>query len=138
MGLLARREHSAVELFHKLRMRGYDEASIQAVIDTLGKEGLQSDNRYTENYIHNRIEKGFGPVRIVQELREKGVDDELISLHLAELGPDWLQLAGQARIKRFGPGLPQDFREQAKQSRFLQQRGFSGEYIGRLFKAGRV
>lgn len=136
--MLARREHSAVELFHKLRMRGYDEASIRTVIEALGKEGLQSDNRYTEIYILNRIEKGYGPVRIVQELREKGVDDELITLHLAERQPDWLQLAGQARIKRFGRKLPQDFREQAKQSRFLQQRGFSGEHISRLFKAGRV
>ena len=119
-------------------MRGYDEASIRTVIEALGKEGLQSDNRYTEIYILNRIEKGYGPVRIVQELREKGVDDELITLHLAERQPDWLQLAGQARIKRFGRKLPQDFREQAKQSRFLQQRGFSGEHISRLFKAGRV
>ena len=136
--MLARREHSASELFHKLRMRGYDEASIRTVVEALGKEGLQSDNRYTESYIHNRIEKGYGPVRIVQELRGKGVGDDLISVHLAGQQPDWLQLAGQARIKRFGRKLPQDFREQAKQSRFLQQRGFSGEHISRLFKAGRV
>lgn len=119
-------------------MRGYEEASIRTVVEALGKEGLQSDNRYTENYIHNRIEKGYGPVRIVQELREKGIDDELISLQIAEQEPDWLQLAGKARIKRFGHKLPQNFREQAKQSRFLQQRGFSGEHIGRLFKAGRM
>ena len=119
-------------------MRGYDEASIRTVVEALGKEGLQSDNRYTESYIHNRIAKGYGPVRIVQELREKGIDGELISLQIAKQEPDWLQLAGQARVKRFGHKLPQDVREQAKQSRFLQQRGFSGEHIGRLFKAGRV
>jgi len=117
-------------------MRGYDEASIRTVVETLGDEGLQSDNRYTEIYIHSRIEKGFGPVRIVQELREKGVDDELVSLQLAEQQPDWLQLARKARIKRFGCKLPQDFKEQAKQSRFLQQRGFRGEHIHRLFNAG--
>jgi regulatory protein len=117
-------------------MRGYGETSIQTVVEALGKEGLQSDSRYTENYIHNRIEKGYGPVRIVHELREKGVDDELIALYLAEQRPDWLQLAGQVRIKRFGRKLPQDFKEQAKQSRFLQQRGFRGEDIYRLFHTG--
>lgn len=136
--MLARREHSAAELFHKLRMRGYDEASIQAVIDALGKEGLQSDVRYTENYIHSRIEKGYGPVRIVQELRQKGINDELIQLHLAEQEPDWLELAGQVRMKRFGRNMPRDLKEQAKQSRFLQQRGFSGEQISRLFRADMV
>ena len=119
-------------------MRGYDEASIQTIIDALGEEGLQSDDRYTENYIHSRIEKGYGPVRIVQELRQKGIDDELISFYLAEQEPDWLKLAGQVRLKRFGRKLPRDIREQAKQSRFLQQRGFSGEHIGRLFKADRA
>ena len=119
-------------------MRGYDAASIQAVIDALGKEGLQSDDRFTENYIHNRIEKGYGPVRIVQELRQKGINDELIHLRLAEQEPDWLRLAGQVRMKRFGHNVPRDMKEQAKQSRFLQQRGFSGEQISRLFRANTV
>ena len=136
LGLLARREHSAVELSRKLRLRGHDEQSVQSVVAELAREGLQSDGRFTESYIHNRLEKGFGPVRIVMELRERGVGDDLIDLHLEQYAPEWLQRASQVRQKRFGNKLPATFREQARQSRFLQQRGFSGEHIRQIFKTG--
>lgn len=133
LGLLARREHSARELIAKLMMRDYDGAAVQSVVATLAQEGLQSDGRFTEGYIHSRIEKGHGPVRIKQELRERGINDVLINLHLDMHAPEWEQRALRVREKRFGKELPQDFNDKAKQMRFLQQRGFSGEQIRKIF-----
>jgi len=124
------------ELTHKLRLRNYDEASIQAVIESLIDEGLQSDNRFAEQYARTRIEKGYGPVRIRQELRERGISDSLISHYLEMNGPDWTARAVQAREKRFGRALPGEYSEQAKQARFLQQRGFTTEQILKIIKAG--
>ena len=80
MGLLARREHSARELSHKLKSRDYDEVSIQAVIESLIDEGLQSDDRFAEQFTRSRVEKGYGPIRIRQELRERGIADSPITL----------------------------------------------------------
>jgi len=133
---LARREHSAWELARKLRMRGYDEQSVQSVVSELAREGMQSDSRFAENYVHHRLEKGFGPLRIAPELRERGIGDDLIDLHLDRTAQEWVQRASLARQKRFGAKLPATFREQARQSRFLQQRGFSGDQIRQIFKAG--
>jgi regulatory protein len=117
-------------------MRGYDGQSIQSVVAELAREGLQSDIRFAENYVHHRLEKGFGPLRIALELRERGIGDDLIDLHLDRSAQDWLQRAAQARQKRFGGSLPTTFSEQVKQSRFLQQRGFSSDHIRQIFKAG--
>jgi len=125
-----------VELTRKLRMRGYDEPSALPVVSELAREGLQSDGRFTESYVHNRLEKGFGPLRITLELRERGIGDDLIDLHLDRSAQEWLQRASLARQKRFGGRLPATFSEQVKQSRFLQQRGFSGDQIRRIFKTG--
>lgn len=133
LGLLARREHSARELITKLMLRNYDEAAVQSVVATLAQEGLQSDGRFAEGYIHGRIEKGYGPVRIKQELRERGINDDLIYLHLDMHAPEWEQRAIRAREKRFGQKFPRDFNDKAKQMRFLQQRGFSGEQIRKTF-----
>jgi len=133
LGLLARREHSARELITKLMMRDYDEATVQSVVTALAQEGLQSDGRFTESYIHSRIEKGCGPVRIKQELRERGINDDLIKLHLDMHAPEWEQRALQAREKRFGKNISQNFKDKAKQMRFLQQRGYSGEQIRKIF-----
>ena len=115
-------------------MRDYDEAAVQSVVATLGRENLQSDGRFAEVYIHSRIEKGHGPVRIKQELRERGINDDLINLHLDMHAPEWDQHATRAREKRFGKKLPEDFNARAKQMRFLQQRGFSGEQIRKTFE----
>ena len=44
-------------------------------------------------------------------------------------GPDWAALARQVRQGRFGARPPADWREKARQARFLQYRGFSSDHI---------
>lgn len=127
--LLARREHSEQELRYKLRSRGYAECLVENVLSSLREEGALSNCRYTESYVLTRYEHGFGPLRIVAELRERGVSPVLIDDVLASPGFDWAQSAWRQRLKRFGSGVPQDFSERARQMRFLQQRGFDNEQI---------
>ncbi len=109
---------------------------VHEVIDNLRAEGQQSDERFTEAFVHNRIDRGYGPLRISQELQQRGVCDTLISrfIYVEEL--DWRQHARETREKRFGKSLPTDYKDQAKQSRFLQSRGFSSEQIRKLFRPG--
>jgi regulatory protein len=133
IALLARREHSRRELEQKLRQRGAGEELIAEALDALAAEGLQSDARYTESFITARRARGFGALRIRAQLRERGVDDVLIEHHMSEMA-DCLEQLEEVRRKRFGPELPKDFKEQARQSRFLQYRGFSAEQIRRLFR----
>ena len=104
------------------------------VLTELARAGLQSDQRYTESYIHQRISRGYGPLRIRRELAERGVATDLIEQALEALDVDWFEAMAAVRVKRFGPAPPSDFREQSRQSRFLQYRGFSGEQISRLFR----
>ncbi len=106
------------------------------VIDNLRAEGLQSDERFTEAFVHIRVDRGYGPLRISQELQQRGVCDSLISRFMCLEEPDWRQHAREAREKRFGTSLPTDYKDRAKQSRFLQSRGFSGEQIRQLFRPG--
>ena len=125
--LLVRREHSERELRFKLERRDTDDAVIDAVLAQLVDEGYLSDARFAEVFVRSRHERGVGPLRIRVELRERGVDDQLVELAFRELAADWFDAARQQRDKRFGETPPQDFRERARQMRFLQQRGFSGE-----------
>ena len=46
-----------------------------------------------------------------------------------EEAPDFLALARAARLRKFGPELPKDRKERARQARFLQYRGFSNDHI---------
>ncbi len=107
---------------------------IDAIADELASEGLQSDQRFTEIYLHSRIQKGYGPLRLAQELNQRGIDKQLIQSCLAGLGIDWRDILISVRQKKFRHVLPTGFAEQAKESRFLQYRGFTTEQIRHLYK----
>ena len=132
--LLARREHSELELRHKLAGRQFGDALIDTVVAELAAQGLVSDRRFAEAYVRGRFERGFGPQRIQSELRERGVATDLAGETLAELSGAWVDSAARQRNKRFGAGLPEDARERARQMRFLQQRGFTGDQIRAVFR----
>ncbi|WJW74736.1 regulatory protein RecX [Thiohalobacter sp. IOR34] len=134
LGLLARREHSRLELGRKLAQRGYPAALVEGVLDALGAEGLQSDSRFAESYVYSRSGRGFGPQRIRAELRERGIDDGLIEASLADAGVDWARLAAEAWHKRFAGRPPADYRERARQQRFMLNRGFTHEQIQAVFR----
>ena len=93
------------------------------------REGWLSDERFVEMFVRARRERGYGPVRIRAELRERGIDDALITAHLDVGDPEWLQRLERAKRKRFGESQVQDFTERARQMRFFQARGFTTEQI---------
>ncbi len=128
MDLLARREHSRLELERKLISREYNEDEIKLTIDKLIQDDLQSDARFCEAYVQSRINKGFGPVKIGIELKERGVDESLAEEGLNKHQDSWIELAHSQQQKKFRT-KPDDFTERARQARFLQNRGFSNEQI---------
>jgi len=136
--LLARREHSREELRRKLRRGGHPEALVERVLEALAREGLQDDRRFAEAYLRARRERGYGPLRVAVELRQRGVDRDLVERVLAEQGEGegpWEAVLERARRQRFGAAPPRDEAERARQVRFLQQRGFPLEQVLRVLGA---
>ena len=134
MNFLARREHSVKELTTKLIKAEFEVDDIANVIDRLTKQDLQSDQRFAENYLRYRSQKGFGSQRIRQELKQRGVADSIINDIFIEANIDWFLHAVAQRCKRFGEHSPDDLKERAKQQRFLQHRGFTHEQISESFQ----
>ncbi len=130
--LLSRREHSRLELSRKLRSRGFDNTVIEQVLETMVRDSLLDESRFVEAYIFSRRNKGYGPVRIRMELRERGIEDGLISDYINANDSDWLDRGQQVRCKKFGNDLPATPQDRAKQSRFLQYRGFSTDHVRRV------
>jgi len=133
--LLARREHSRHELVNKLQQRKITEAvDLNALMDQLVQGNYLSDQRFAEMFVRVRIQRGQGPQKIQYELSQRGVDATLIAESMQSLEVDWFILAQQQRQKRFGLPLPDNYKEQARQSRFLAGRGFFSNTIQMIFK----
>ena len=130
--LLARREHSAEEIRQKLVKREFEADEIATALLELKQGDWQSDERFTEAYIRARRLKGFGPVRIAAELRERGVDEVMAKRYLYVDDSIWLQTLEQEYQKKYHGTGYEDFQEKAKRMRFLQYRGFSIDQINEV------
>lgn len=156
MNILAVREHSIAELTNKLKRKfsakksalvvmddvsmdekvqadELKEAQIEAVVQQLLEDNLLNESRFTESFIRSRITKGSGPVKIRHELLARKISNELIAEHLEMSYDFWHEHIKAVHSKRFGDRIAQDYKGQNKQSRFLYQRGFSGECIRQFF-----
>lgn len=133
MDLLARREHSRVELTRKLRQRGAAVEMIDTALERLSEEGLLSDERFLECFIRSRANAGIGPLRIRDELNQRGLPRAAVEQALAAGAIDWAGNLRELWRRRFA-SLPADARERAKQGRFLLQRGFAHEAVNRLLR----
>lgn len=133
--LLARREHSVEELSRKLQGKGHAAATVETVVAKLRDKKLVSDDRYSASLVHHRAQRGQGPIRIRAELRQQGITDESIETQLKTSDLDWHAIAAITRQRRFGAALPRSMPERAKQTRFLQYRGFSSDQIRTALKS---
>jgi regulatory protein len=131
MDYLARREYGYSELLARLVAAGFDDSVAAGAVDRLAVEGLQNDQRFVDAFLRSRINQGKGPVRIRLELRRHGIDEFVVDARLSEAGEDWTALAARVRAKKFGDDLPREFREKARQMRFLQYRGFESDQVRR-------
>jgi len=131
--MLGRREHSGQELAQKLHELGADPVEVAELMTEFQQQNYQSDQRMAEMIVRSNVRKGRGPARVKQTLRERHVDPELASEQLEDT--DWLALARDLRIKKFGVDLPNDQKEKARQMRFLQYRGFDGHVCSKAINS---
>ena len=122
MRLLARREHSRLELKRRLAAYATQGDDIEALLDDLASRGCLSDARYAEQSIRSHARR-FGPLKLARELRSHGVDDETIAAGFRAAGADGASSIERVWRSRFRLS-PADERERARQARFLQGRGF--------------
>lgn len=130
--LLARREHSQYELRRKLKARGYGERLVDELVAELITERLLSDTRYAEAMVTNRASRGYGPLRICMELRDRGVAEGIVDKVLQEAEVDWDERLRHTHDRKYGEIAVESFKTWASRAQFLNNRGFSVDAIRRV------
>ena len=134
MDLLARREHGRVELARKLRKRGATEELIETALERLAQDGLLSEARYLQSFVSYRARAGYGPLRIREELTQRGLARADIEQAIRDSGIDWREQLEATWRRKYAGQLPGDAKERAQQGRFLSYRGYPLDLIGRLLR----
>lgn len=139
---LAQREYGEEELRRKLLASSDNNQDVETVIGQMKQAGHLSDERFIEAYIQSRVRRGFGPIRICMELKEKGIRQEALEEVLVIWQSSWLSIAKRAIEKKYGERmrhLKQNPDADKKplmlaQKRFLLYRGFEPSTIQQIFK----
>lgn len=128
INLLSRREYSRHELFQKLNPRTSSETQVEKLLNRLEEAGYQSDQRFAESFLRSRINRGLGHMRIERELKDKGIDADLIAQVMSS-DTDWFQLACDSGLKKSQSLDFADYKDKQKLFRYLAYRGFSMDQI---------
>jgi len=136
---LARREYSRAELHGKLSRYVITDADsdshpvkLNTLLEDLEARDWLSDERAAKQWVHAKSNR-FGMQRIVYELRQKGISEELIESALPALKEGELAAVREVWQKKFG-ALPLNQNAKFKQMRFMQSRGFSLGVILKMLK----
>ncbi len=140
VGALGRKMRSVAELKRLLRRRvaagDQGEALVEAVIIKLKEQKYLNDASYAAAYSTYRKEnERFGRMRVIADLKAKGVHGEVIDKAVAEAyaGSDEEQLA-RAHLRRKNLKKPADDKQAARIFRALTRAGFASRTIIRILK----
>ncbi|MFZ5565568.1 MAG: recombination regulator RecX [Pseudomonadota bacterium] len=128
--LLGQREHTRLELERKLARYEEEPGTLAQALDELQAKGYLSEQRAAESLVHRKAGQ-YGAARLRQEMQGKGLARELIEQTLAGLQDSELARA-RAVWQRKYQTRPSTSQDRARQTRFLQARGFSLAVIARV------
>lgn len=131
---LGYRARSRKEVERKLASKGFEPEVVAETLATLARAGLLDDAEFSRSWVRARTgSRPLGPARIAGELRQKGVDRELIAEALATVDADGeLAMAieaGRAKAEQLRGEDPRTARRKLGQT--LARRGFSWEVCSR-------
>ncbi len=128
--LLARREYSRFELQTRLSSNGGDPEEISQLLDHFEDKGWISEQRFVDAVVQTRRTR-FGSMKVLHELRTKGVSEDGLSRARDALAGSEVSTALDVWQKKFG-NKPVSISERAKQARFLGGRGFSADVVRKV------
>lgn len=131
MDILSRQEVSRTGLKRKLAPYAESEAELEKVLNEFAESNWQSDERYTEAYIHSKSRQ-HGHLRLQQALSQQGIDETISRRFMPDQASE-LQSAIAVLRKKFKQPA-QDLKDKQKQIRFLAYRGFDMGTIQTAFK----
>lgn len=146
--LLAQRNHSSVELKKKLsafytkkladnQHDFSDDAAIQIdeVIQYCISHHWLDDETYINQYIDMSVRKGCGKNRIIMELKQRGLDANLVLSVISRKDIDWEELAILQLMKKFPITNKNDIQQKAKIFQFLLYKGFNQSEINLAYSS---
>lgn len=131
---MSKQAYTEKQLYLKLEQRELDKEIISELILKLRELNLVNDKTYTQQYINSRKTKK-GPEVLRQELKQKGITNELIEENISKLDNKQQQQAMLTILEKNQWRLKGNrFKQRQKAYNFLIRRGFSKALINEVLE----
>jgi regulatory protein len=131
------RPRSIAELKEKLKVKGFSQEEIATTVLELMASGLLDDRAFTKSWINYRLARPFGFRRIMLELKDKGIDPQLIEESIAEArGGVQIDSVIEDLVRRRWQRLSaiDPLKKKKKVLDFLLRRGFEADAVIRVLE----
>lgn len=136
MYLLSKKDRTKREIIDKLKDSGFDNETIDYVLDKLEEYNYINDEAYSEKYINDKMKfSKYGANKIKAKLYSKGVDKEIISKEIIKIDNN-LELENALTLaqKKLSSIKESDkYKIKSKLSGHLITKGFSYDIIKKVF-----
>jgi regulatory protein len=130
---LTYRARSRKEVVDYLKKKGYSAVLIEKTVKKIEEFGYIDDDKFTREYINYRKSKGQGINRVRYELKQKGIDRDLLEEKIEEMFDYEEDLARAKELldRRRNTTGREEHRESSfsKEVSFLKRRGFQDGVI---------
>lgn len=132
------RPRSSKELTNKLQDKGFPQKIISEVLAEFKKNGLVDDKKFSKLWINSRMaSKPKGEILLREELRQKGVEDNVIKEAIEDTNKDKGEYEVVKELADARMAALRDLDKKTAKRRlfgYLKRRGFSFETIMRVLK----
>ena len=130
--LLKYRQRSEKEISDRLKKKKFPEEIVKEALDFLREKKFVDDSAFARAWIRERLARSIGPRRLKQELKIKGIKQEIIESNLREIEgaysePDTVRELVRSRLSRIKELDPQTAKRRVYA--YLLRRGFSPETV---------
>ncbi len=129
------RDMSRIQFEQKLAKKEFTPEEIAEAVVWCEAEGWLNESRYAE-VMARRLGQKYGGSRIAQTLKQKGVGDDIVNDTMAAIKDGEFARAHAVWSRKFD-AIPDSAEQRAKQTRYLQSRGFGFAVIKKVL-AGEI
>lgn len=135
LNYLASRPRTKQEIRRRLTAINTPEDAVEQIMDRLEDLGYVDDRDYAERYVASRVRsKGYGPRRLKQELRKRGIDrrtaDEAVGRLSSKVVREKLDELAENAISRYSR-VDDEWERRRKITAWLARRGYDYGEINR-------
>ncbi len=130
LSYLSYKDRTKREVIRKLKEKGCTKEVTKKTLVFLVSYGYINDLEYSKKFVKQRVcTKGYGRFKVVRELKEKGVSDEIIELVTENIEEDERETAIKFALKKAKKLNLNEYKDKQKLYAYLQRRGYSYDVI---------